>query len=48
MAQQDFIRMVVERDNTTQQIEFPEVKTKWNRRRWWVVKILSGLKIEWF
>ena len=43
-----YLRIKFTKNGITQTIEFPEEYTNANRLRWWTVKILAGVKMEWF
>lgn len=48
MIPETYLRIKFTKNGITQTIEFPEDQTNTNRIRWWIVKILAGVKIEWF
>ena len=48
MTTDTYLRLKFTKNGTTQTIEFPEDYTNANRLRWWIVKMLAGVKLEWF
>lgn len=43
-----YIKIEACRGNVVQTLEFPESKTKLNRFRWLLVKLLAPVKIKWY
>jgi len=45
---QNYINIEVHRGASIQTLEFPEERTRMNRFRWWLVKIISPVNVRWF